>query len=357
MPDDRLADDQYFQELLRQAIADSSRWPTPEPTPRRDASALMDEGRRRQRQRGLRRLRALLSGPRSPIVRPWMIIASVAGIFSVVLGGVVSVHWLARSRITTHQTATSAGPAMLKLSDQAVEARERLRALHAAVAAQHDEPPQATYTLVHTRTWSCDLTTGGSPTLGPARDETLYWRADLAGRRILITLPADATATLTTSDVLAVGSIAPPLDYPPGETPISINVPSTRPEILGGQLTAHDPARTPQSILRGVAEIYRVHALSAAQRAAIVQVLADTDGLVERGLVTDRAGRTGLAITVDSIDAGGTQRDLLILDPTTGGLLEYEQILLSKPHRVDIAVPAVVAFDIFLSATRVPSLP
>jgi hypothetical protein len=357
MPDDRLADDQYFQELLRQAIADHGRWPTPGPTPRRDAAALLDEGRRRQRQRGLRRLRALLSGPRSPIVRPWMIIASVAGIFSVVLGGVVSVHWLARSRVTAQQTATSAGPAVLKLSDQAMEAREKLRALHAAVVAQHDEPPQVTYTIVHTRTWSCDLTTGGSPARGPVRDETLYWRADLAGRRTTVTVPADAPAALTTSDAAAVGSIAPPLVYPPGETPISISVPSTRPEILGGQLAAYDPARTPRSILRGVAEIYRLHALSAAQRAAIVQVLADTDGLVERGLVTDRVGRTGLAITVDSTDAGGSQRDLLILDPSTGGLLEYELILLSKPQRVDIVVPAVVAFDIFLSATRVASLP
>jgi hypothetical protein len=79
-------------------------------------------------------------------------------------------------------------------------------------------------------------------------------------------------------------------------------------------------------------------------------VLADTDGLTDRGEVTDRAGRRGVAFSVDS-DAGAT-RDIVVFDPATGQLLSYERVVLVSPPRTAVRAPAVVTYVLYLARDR-----
>ncbi len=69
--------------------------------------------------------------------------------------------------------------------------------------------------------------------------------------------------------------------------------------------------------------VYEQYAVPRASRAAILTVLAGLDGVLWRGEVTDRAGRTGVAVTFDD-SAEHQEQHLLIFDPGTGELLANE---------------------------------
>jgi hypothetical protein len=73
-----------------------------------------------------------------------------------------------------------------------------------------------------------------------------------------------------------------------------------------------------------------------------VRLLWASTGLQYHGQVTDRAGRTGAGYSVTSTD--GTLRDLIILDPTTGGLLADEHAALRDPGRLGITEPTVLSY-------------
>jgi hypothetical protein len=141
------------------------------------------------------------------------------------------------------------------------------------------------------------------------------------------------------------------LVYPPGQFPVVIEELSTDPIILAAQLSDHQPfSNGPQASLQAVVDMYKYHHLTPAQHATALRVLADTDTLQDRGVATDPAGRTGIAITVDS-DAGAT-RDIAIFDPDTGDLLSYERIALLSPARSTLRPPAVITYVIYLAHSR-----
>jgi len=342
---DRLADDRYFDDLLREATA-PGRWPEHEPTPGKDAVAVLRIAQEAEQRDGVvKRLVGRMLGPRPPVVRPWLVAASAAGVFAVLLGGIAGAQWV-RQR-TAPPVASAQLPPMLTLPDQAGLARPRLQQLSAAVAARPDHPPLGAYTVVRTRSWEADLTASGQSTY---REEMLCWHSDGSARLTSVDLTpwsSNNSAIATSPDDVRT------LTYPPGEYTIPVGPPSTKPEILGGQLAELDSSHTAQGVVRAVAEMYRYHALNSAQRAALLRVLADTDGVLDHGLAVDRAGRTAIAISIDSVEAGIGRRDVLLLDPTTGALLGYEQVLLSKPARVDVAIPAVASYVTYLTATRV----
>jgi hypothetical protein len=73
-----------------------------------------------------------------------------------------------------------------------------------------------------------------------------------------------------------------------------------------------------------VERLYDEYAVPTEARATVLEILADVPDLKWRGEVTDRAGRTGVAVTED--DSSGSQ--LLIFDPHTGELLAREVLCL-----------------------------
>jgi hypothetical protein len=90
--------------------------------------------------------------------------------------------------------------------------------------------------------------------------------------------------------------------------------------------------RSAAGITKAVESLYRLYVLPREQRAQILRLLAGVAGFAWRGRVTDRAGRPGVAVTMDDPDSGQL---LLIFDPGTGVLLGSELIRL-EPVRISL---------------------
>jgi hypothetical protein len=139
--------------------------------------------------------------------------------------------------------------------------------------------------------------------------------------------------------------------YEPGKVPVVVDAPSAHAPLLAFQLAdLHPLGEGPRGMLRAVADLCRTHHLDRAQRAAALQVLADTDGVDYRGMVVDRSGRRGVAVSVDS--DGGATRDVAVFDPGAGRLLSYERVELVGAATSPSRSPALVAYVLYLNSGR-----
>jgi len=288
---------------------------------------------------------------RRTVVRiPWRWLGAPALVGAIVLMvlGVANFVPVADRQTSGPNRIEPADPKPLELpyAASATPARQRLLGLASTARTSPDSHPTGRYTYVHTRTWSRDTTAGAPGGDMVCRDERLWWAPDGSGREVIAELPGLCTAPMDG------GAVSP---YGPGEIKIVVPSPSDDPPILASQLADHeDFSSGPQAVLRAVCALYRYHALDAAHRVAALRVLASTSGLVYRGTVVDGAGRTGIAITVDS-DAGGT-RDVAVFDPASGRLLAYERIFLRSPTLAGLDAPALGDSVLFLGADRVDHL-
>lgn len=115
-----------------------------------------------------------------------------------------------------------------------------------------------------------------------------------------------------------------PIPLPPMElTPPSAG-PSQLRELLKVQYGAGAASKE-------ISTVYARYVVPLSTRAEILRVLAEVPGLRWRGVVTDRAGRAGVAVTFD--DREHDQQSLLIFDPVTGELLAHELLTLA-PVRI-----------------------
>jgi hypothetical protein len=71
--------------------------------------------------------------------------------------------------------------------------------------------------------------------------------------------------------------------------------------------------------------------------------------LINSGTVTDRAGRPGLAISLDSSYSGLLTRYTLIFD-RNGKLLGEEETLIGNPGKLNVCSPSVIGYTTFLSS-------
>ncbi|WP_203910340.1 hypothetical protein [Rhizocola hellebori] len=171
--------------------------------------------------------------------------------------------------------------------------------------------------------------------------EVQRWRAtDRSAHELRVTLPSPSSA-------------APIIrDFAPGTYPLDFVRPSSLPEILAGQLArAGNRLPGPEHYLRAISNMFKNHCLDNAQRAAVVQILTDTDGLEFHGVVVDRAGRAGVAVSATSPSpvAGGELRDVLLFNPQTGDLLSHEQVLqVSRPGSA-VRQAAVYSYVLYLA--------
>ncbi|MFD3511835.1 CU044_5270 family protein [Streptomyces sp. NPDC058657] len=86
------------------------------------------------------------------------------------------------------------------------------------------------------------------------------------------------------------------------------------------------------------------------QRAALLDLLAARPDVKYRGTVTDRSGRTGQAVYVDSDYGGLPGRHTLIFDPANGKLLAYEEELTRTAGALNVKIPSVIMYVNFLTA-------
>lgn len=105
-----------------------------------------------------------------------------------------------------------------------------------------------------------------------------------------------------------------------------------------------------------MAQAWSKQVVSPDLQAALLEILADRSDVEVRGMTTDRQGREGIAIGTDT-----TQRDplapemryVLVLDPETGMLLDYEVIALEAGD-LPIDPPATVSYIVLLKSGYMP---
>jgi hypothetical protein len=102
--------------------------------------------------------------------------------------------------------------------------------------------------------------------------------------------------------------------------------------------------------LVAVQDAYAESPLAPPVRAALLRYVAATPGVVVTGRVTDRAGRDGVAVSLDSDFSGLPTRYTLIIDPDDGRLLGSESMLTERAGKLDVPVPSVIAYTVLLSA-------
>ncbi|GAB2696742.1 CU044_5270 family protein [Thalassiella azotivora] len=107
------------------------------------------------------------------------------------------------------------------------------------------------------------------------------------------------------------------------------------------------PGDDATAVLTAVGDLHREWRLTAAQRAALVEVLAGTEGLRVLGSTTDRLGRAGVALAADSDVSGLPTRTVVVLDPGSGEVLSIESWLTRDAGELDVEVPAVVSYTAF----------
>jgi hypothetical protein len=93
-------------------------------------------------------------------------------------------------------------------------------------------------------------------------------------------------------------------------------------------------------------------------RATLYRVAAGLGGVELIGAMTDRAGRTGTAVSMTNDQSSrGLERRILIFDPQTSMLLAEEAVLLHKVDYLDADAPIVIGYDTYLISDVVSTIP
>jgi hypothetical protein len=229
------------------------------------------------------------------------------------------------------------GPSPLAISE-GVPAREPLRDIHAGLVKTGEAPASSRYIHTRQQIWSVHDTPEAK---GGVAQEVQRWRAtDRSARELRVTLPSEPSAT----PIIRV--------FEPGTFPLDFERPSPLPEILAGQLaSAGRRLPGPELYLRAIATMFKNHCLDNAQRAAVVRILADTDGLEFHTGIVDRASRAGVAVSATSPSPadGGEIRDVLVFNPQTGALLSHEQVLQVSTPRSAVRQAAAYSYVLYLA--------
>jgi hypothetical protein len=179
------------------------------------------------------------------------------------------------------------------------------------------EAESGLYTYTHVRRWTADPATG---TAAVTQDVQVWRAADGSGSRATALVPADSADPLA-----AVQPTTSAILFGQGGLPLTLGTPAATTANLAGQF-AYYGGQLQLRLPEMVAIMNTQACLTSQQRAAVLQILADTDGLMFLGWVDDRTGRTGVAFSLTSTDSqGAAVRDILIFDESTGVLLSYEQ--------------------------------
>ncbi len=108
----------------------------------------------------------------------------------------------------------------------------------------------------------------------------------------------------------------------------------------------------PLGASQAVHDLLVERALSAGQRAAVLELIASLPGIEATGTVTDRAGRPGIAYSATSRESGLPTRYTFIIDPATGSVLAQEATLTETAGMLNIPIPSVTGYTVYLGSAR-----
>jgi len=135
---------------------------------------------------------------------------------------------------------------------------------------------------------------------------------------------------------------------PGGFSPDAAALPDDPARLLPALAHGHPIAQIGDAeVLVAIADAYRSARLSPAQQAALFSFATSRAGLEPLGEVTDRAGRVGYALSVESDYSGLPTRYTAIFDPVTGRLLDLEQTLTRSAGSLGVRVPATIGYTVF----------
>jgi hypothetical protein len=238
-------------------------------------------------------------------------------------------------------SAYAATPPLLQYqtTGAAPTGQELLRQL-AVLAERQLLKPAGRYDYVKTRGWYLDIRVAGGSTSGQL-DPTFrqQWIApDGSGR--LEETRGDST---TLNDNFAAGGLAGPQEWP------------TDPAALRAELAKSHPNYGTFEWFTAVGDVWNVQVVSPRLQAGLLRMLADERQLTNAGTVTDRIGRTGVAVSTESSNSGLNTRYTLIFDPKTGMLLDFEQVLL-EAGKLPVKVPATSSYTVWITTGHVNSI-
>ncbi|WP_432981901.1 CU044_5270 family protein [Dactylosporangium sp. CA-233914] len=213
-------------------------------------------------------------------------------------------------------------PVAFEIDKQPPATGDQLRALAAQLAPSRCDTTTGKYTFIHTIGWNAvfdDTPDGKSQRIIPS--ERWEWRAADGSERIRTTfLPAvypneESYQYFQKHPVQPTGTPAADVnDLPPNPNRTIAPLP-TDPAEIAKRLAGGDP-------FLKVRDWFTTRAVPLATRAELLRILANTAGVVWRGETTDRAGRKGLAVSLDDERA----RHVLIFDPRTGEMLAWDDV-------------------------------
>lgn len=289
--------------------------------------------------------------------RPVTVAATTVLVVALVVAGVV-----VPSRVDRPAQAATP-PLLLPVDEPGVAARPLLERL--ATAAERQPPlSEGRYRYHRTASWYLHTTVYDADTASsvvvPAVTES--WIAPDGSGVVRETQgePVDARPPGPDTDRRAVDELpdgdaeittfeAGDLYYPP-----TSSLPRD-PDALRRVLLAHDDGEVPEHVILFVAlqELVAQQRLEPDLLATFYRMLAAEPNLRSFDQVTDRAGRDGVAVGFDSDYSGLPARYELIVDPATGTPLGSEEILTTDPGKLDVEVPAVIGYVVYLAGGNV----
>ncbi|OZV72576.1 hypothetical protein CA850_32270 [Micromonospora echinospora] len=284
---------------------------------------------------------------------------AAAAVLMVAAGGV------AVETLREPQPAYAATPALLtyRQSANAEPAGSRLRRLAAVAAAQPAlDRPAGTVEHLESANWFLNSSiSGGRATSAVVPQEWRSWRSDDgAGRMVKKELPptfrSDADRREWQRRGSRVDSSQETRDFAAGGfySRFQGAVPTDVAELRGWLTAGASAHEAPVQYLEDVAELAGVRLLNPAQRAAVLRLLADLPGITATGTVTDRAGRVGEAFSITSSAHGLPAQYTVIVDPHSGALLGYEEMLTTTAGKLNVTIPAVISYRSYLVAEYAP---
>lgn len=258
------------------------------------------------------------------------------------------------------EPAYAATPKLLddRMLGQGQPAAGLLTQLAAAAQDSGAVPGTGGYGHVRQQSWSLFTRINGSQVSSAVIPEIREsWRApDNSGRLIVSYAPPEFPTDEYRRYWQSQGSPGAHVnievtDYQPGQfVAMWPGQPPQNPDELRQWLAVGHPAKNgPAETLVAIADLQRERVLGPAMRASLLQILGELPRIGYAGDVTDRAGRVGSAFFIDSDYSGLPIRYMLIVDPT-GRFLSFEQILTSTAGKLDVSVPAVVGYEVYLVA-------
>lgn len=119
----------------------------------------------------------------------------------------------------------------------------------------------------------------------------------------------------------------------------------------------HDNPDIPVAVdvVTAIGRLFSSQPVDPGDRARTWRLLAALPDVQDRGPLADRLGRTGRAFTVDSSHFGGLQQHLLVVDETTGQMLESDDVALADPTGAEEGGPVLLSLTLLVAAAWVAS--